>query len=97
MERAKLAKSHGILLSVMESYTRIVFATTEKLSICIESPHFPMFSAKCHNCNIKKRDGHGKLRNDYEKFMEKYFVKSVGTLVGGNTFQNLKFGYFLFS
>ena len=39
------------------------FATTEKFSIRVESLHFPMFSAKCWECKIEKRDGHGKLRN----------------------------------
>ena len=29
---------------------------------------------------IKKRDSHGKLKNGHGKVMEKYFVKSVGTL-----------------
>ena len=28
-----------------------------------------------------KRDGHGKLRNGRGKVMNKYFVKSVGTLI----------------
>ena len=32
-------------------------------------------------CKIKKRGGHGKLRNRHGKVMEKYFVKSVGTLL----------------
>ena len=56
------------------------FATTEKLSIHVESPHFLVFSAKCGECKTEKRDGHGKLRNGRGKVMEKYFVKSVGTL-----------------
>ena len=47
MEYAELAKSHGILLSVIEFYPfcpRIVFFdTTEKLSICVESPLFQCF------------------------------------------------------
>ena len=38
-----------------------------------------MFSAKCSECKIEKRDGHGKLRTGHGKVMEKYFVKSVGT------------------
>ena len=59
----------------------MLFATTEKLSLCVECPHFPMFSAKCRECNIKKRNGHGKLRNDHGEVMEKYIVKSVGTLL----------------
>ena len=47
----------------------------------VESLHFPMFSAKCRECKIEKRDGHGKLRNGRAKVMEKYFVMSVGTLI----------------
>ena len=67
------------------------FATTEKLSIPVESLHFPMFSAKCCECKNEKRDGHGKLRNGHGKDMDKYFVKSVGTLIlvrgrGGSVF-----------
>ena len=38
------------------------FATTKKLSIDVESPPFPTFSAKRLKCHIGKRDGHGKLR-----------------------------------
>ena len=30
-----------------------------------------------------KRDGHGKSRNGHGKDAEKYFVKSVGTLING--------------
>ena len=41
------------------------FVTTEKLSICVESPHFSVFSAKCHESKIEKKDGHGKLRNGH--------------------------------
>ena len=56
------------------------FATTEKFRICVESPYFPMFSAKCCDCKIEQGDGHGKLRNGHGKVIEKYFVKYVGTL-----------------
>ena len=56
------------------------FDTTEKLSNDVESPHFPTFSAKNTKFKTEKRDGHGKLKNGQEKGMEKYFVKSVGTL-----------------
>ena len=83
MEHAKLAKSHGILLSVMEFDqfclqiipNLYVFTTTRKLSIGVESPQ------NAANAKIKKRDGHGKLKNGNGKVMEKYFVKSVGTLL----------------
>ena len=51
-----------------------------KVSSNLESPHFPTFSAKRCEFKIGERDGHGKLRNGHRKVMEKYFVKSVGTL-----------------
>ena len=51
------------------------------LSSDLESLHFPMFSAKRCKCTIGKTDGHGKSRNGHEKVMEKYFVKSVETLI----------------
>ena len=38
------------------------------------------FSAKCREWKIGKTDGHGKSRTGHEKVMEKYCVKSVGTL-----------------
>ena len=80
-----LAKSHVILLSVLEFYKLyqicVFFATTKKLSIDVERPYFPMFSTKCHECKIDEKDGHGKLRNGHGTVMDKYFVKSVGTLV----------------
>ena len=47
------------------------FVTTKKLSSNLESPHFPMFSAKCRECKIEKRDGHGKSRNGHGKVLEK--------------------------
>ena len=54
---------------------------TKKLSTDLKSLHFPMFSAKCRKFKIGERNGHGKSRNGHGKFMEKYFVKSVGTLI----------------
>ena len=70
MEHKKMAKSHGILLSVKEFDqccpwivpNLYVYATTKNLSIDVESPHFPMISAKWCKCKIKNIDGHGKLR-----------------------------------
>ena len=56
------------------------FVTVKKLSSNLESPHFPMFSAKCRECKFGKRNGHGNSRNGHGKVMEKYFVKYVGTL-----------------
>ena len=47
------------------------FANTEKLSISVER-HFSVFSAKCRECKIERRDGDGKLRNGHGKVMEKY-------------------------
>ena len=41
----------------------------------------PVFSGKYRECKIEKRDGHGKLRNGHGKVMDKYFVKSMGTLI----------------
>ena len=54
----------------------------EKLakSLDLESPHFLTFSAKRGEFKIGGRDGHGKSGNGYGKVMDKYFVKSVGTL-----------------
>ena len=46
----------------------VFFATNKKLSINAESPHFPMF---CMNA-----------KSGREMVMEKYFIKSVGTLPG---------------
>ena len=45
-----------------------------KISSNIESPHFLTFSLKRRKLKIGERNGHGKV-------MEKYFVKSVGTLI----------------
>ena len=59
----------------------IFLVTNKKLSSDLESPHFPMFSAKCCEYKIGKRDGHGKSMNGHGKVMDKYFVKSVGTLI----------------
>ena len=67
----------------MEFYqicTKIAFVATKKLRSDLESPHFLTFSAKCQEFKIGVRDGHGKSRNGHGKVMEKYFVKSVGTL-----------------
>ena len=65
-----------------ESYQiYMLFATTKKLSIDVESQHFLMFSVKCRKCKIEKRDGHEKLRNGHGKVMEKSLKTiSVGTL-----------------
>ena len=51
------------------------FVTTKKLSGNRESLHFPMFSVRCCECTIGKRDGHGKSRNGQGKVRGKYFVK----------------------
>ena len=47
------------------------FATAKKLSSILESPHFLMFSAKCRECKIVKRDGYGKSRSGHGKVMGK--------------------------
>ena len=51
--------------------------------IDVESLHFMTFSTKHHKGKIRKRDGHGKLRNGYGTVIKKYvknIFKSVGTL-----------------
>ena len=48
-----------------------------------------MFLAKCIEFKIKERNGHGKSRNGHGKVMEKYFVKSVGTLLYGSVLRAL--------
>ena len=58
----------------------IATTITKTSNIDVESLHFPTFSTKCRECKMEKRDGHGQLRNGQGKVMEKYFVKSVGTL-----------------
>ena len=39
-----------------------------------------MFSAKHRESEIKEKNGHGESRNSHGEVMERYFVKSVGTL-----------------
>ena len=58
----------------------IFFSYTKKLSSDLQSLQFLTFSTKCRTCKIGKQDGHGKSRNGHGKVMERYFVKSVGTL-----------------
>ena len=88
MEHEKLAKSHGILLSVMEFYqfcrqnvpNLYAFCHPKKLGINVKSLYFPMFSIKCSKCKIAKRDGHGRLISGHEKIMEKSW-KSHGKVM----------------
>ena len=56
---------------------------TKKLSSNLETPHFLTFSTKCRECKFGKRDAHGKSRIGHGGVMEKYFIKSVGTLAYG--------------
>ena len=58
----------------------IWFVPTKKFSSDLESPHFPMFSAKCRESKIGGKIGRGTSRSGQGKVREKYFVKSVGTL-----------------
>ena len=58
----------------------MLFATTKKLGINVESLYFPMFSIKCSKCKIAKRDGHGRLISGHEKIMEKSW-KSHGKVM----------------
>ena len=94
MEHEKLAKklrnfviSHAILPQNLTNFAPkcyqicIFFITAKKWSSNQESLHFPAFSEKCRECEIGKRDGHGKSRNGHGKVMEKYVVKYVGTLI----------------
>ena len=60
----------------------LFLVTTKKLHSDLESSHFSNFSATCHKFQIGERDDHRKSRNGHGKVMEKYFVKSVGTLFG---------------
>ena len=53
-----------------------VFLPLKNRHLCRKSA----FSAKCRECRIEKRDIHGKLINGHGKVMDKYFIKSVGTL-----------------
>ena len=76
MEHEKLAKSHGILLYVMEFYQ----FSSQIVHNFLERPHFPIFFTKCHKYKIDKRDRLGKLRNGHGKVIDTCFVKSVGTL-----------------
>ena len=84
MEHAKLAKSHDILISVMEFY-QFCPGIVPNLYVCLpplkkikHGHRKSTFSTKCLECKIKKRDGHGNLRNGHEevitKIMDKYFV-----------------------
>ena len=60
--------------------SKVFFAATKKLCIDVESPHFLTFSAKCHEGKIENRDGHGKLRNDHGKVMEKSWKNMLSSL-----------------
>ena len=76
--------SHGILLILPPNCTKFVFfGRHQEINIDVESPHFNTFSIKRHECEIGKKKGHGKSRNYHRQItcMEKYFVKSVGTLM----------------
>ena len=72
-------KVMDFFVSVMEFYQFCIFSVAaKKLSSDLKKS---AFSAKCCKFKIGQRDGHGKSRNGrHGKVMEKYFVKSVGTL-----------------
>ena len=63
---------------IMEVYA--LFSDNKKLSIGLESLHFPTFSANVANADFKQRDGHRKLKDSHGQFTEKKFGKSLGTL-----------------
>ena len=55
---------------------------TEMYQICMFFASHNVKSLHPHpECKIEKRDRREKLRNGHGNVMEKYFVKSVGTLV----------------
>ena len=67
--------SHGIFPILTPNFPKFVcFLSPLKLRRNLESPHFPMFSPKCRQCKIRKRE------MVMEKSWKKYFVKYVGTL-----------------
>ena len=76
--------SHGILPILLPNCAKFDFffvATIKKLSSVLGSPHFLTFSAKTCEANVGMKYGHGKSRNGHGKVTEKYFFKSVGTLI----------------
>ena len=86
MEHEKLASghsilffSHGILSILPPNCTKCVcfLPPLNNRHLCRKSA----FSAKCRECKIEKRDSLVILRNGHGKVMDKYFVKSVGTLL----------------
>ena len=60
------------------------FVTAKKLSSNLESPYFPMFSAKCREFKIGKRDGHGKSRNGHGKIFYQVCGNPVGVQKGAS-------------
>ena len=71
--------SHGILPILPPKFYKICisFVSTKKLNSNLKTS---FFFTKCRDCKIENRDGQEKLRNGHGKVMEKYVVKSVGTL-----------------
>ena len=55
----------------------IFVVTAKQLSSNLKSQPFLMFSAKCRECKIGKRNGLGKSRNGHGKVMEKYILSSM--------------------
>ena len=73
--------SHGVLTIFPPNCAKLVFfGHHQEINYNLESLHFQKFSAKRRECKIGKKDCHGKSRNRHGKVMEKYVVKSVGTL-----------------
>ena len=58
----------------------VFFATTKKLSMEVESLHFPIFSTKCLECKIKKCNGHGNFKKWSWKSHGQIFCQVRGTM-----------------
>ena len=74
-------QSWNFISFVSKFYQICIFSVAaKKLSSNLESLYFQTFSTKCPECEIRKRNGHGKSRNGNGIIREKYFVKYLGTL-----------------
>ena len=72
--------SYGILTVLAPNFTKFVCFFAKKLSINLEIPHFLMFSAKCCECKIVKRDGYGKSRSGHGKVIEKSWKNNLSSM-----------------
>ena len=89
IEKSWSMKNWPKVMEVMEFYqfcpqfvlNLFFLVTTKKLSSGLESLHVLTFSEKRCKFKIGETDGHEKSRNGHGKVIEKYFLKSVGTLI----------------